>query len=118
MMYVEIDTVQDRYDCFIAIQMMKCCSNFLLPLTIIKNLKPYFKNSSRTKSLTLRKAITDKTNTYTIVSMIMSNINLNFHLGTLYRNEYPKSLTRYRFDKTKERTTFKSAVPRPFVFFS
>ena len=64
------------------------------------------------KSLSLRKTKTDKVDAHTITSMIMSDVNLKSYLDTSYHNEELKSLTRYRFDKVKERATLKSSVSR------
>ena len=64
------------------------------------------------KSLSLRKTKTDKVDAHTIASMIMSDVNLQSYSDTSYHNEELKSLTRYRFDKVKERATLKSSVSR------
>ena len=64
------------------------------------------------KSLSLRKTKTDKVDAHTIASMIMSDVNLKSYSNKSYHNEELKSLTRYRFDKVKERATLKSSVSR------
>ena len=64
------------------------------------------------KSLSLRKTKTDKVDAHTITSMIMSDVNLKSYSDTSYHNEELKSLTRYRFDKVKERAKLKSSVSR------
>ena len=64
------------------------------------------------KSLSLRKTKTDKVDAHTIASMIMSDVNLKSYSDTSYHNEELKSLTRYRFDKVKERASLKSSVSR------
>ena len=64
------------------------------------------------KSLSLIKTKTDKVDAHTIASMIMSDVNLKSYSDTSYHNEELKSLTRYRFDKVKERATLKSSVSR------
>ena len=64
------------------------------------------------KSLSLRKTKTDKVDAHTIASMIMSNVNLKSYSDTSYHNEELKSLTRYRFDKVKERAALKTSVSR------
>ena len=64
------------------------------------------------KSLSLRKTKTDKVDAHTIASMIMSDVNLKSYSDKSYHNEELKSLTRYRFDKVKERATLKSSVSR------
>ncbi|WP_331463282.1 IS110 family transposase [Anaerosacchariphilus polymeriproducens] len=55
------------------------------------------------KSLSLRKTKTDKVDAHTIATMLMSEANLKSYSDTSYHNEELKSLTRYRFDKVKER---------------
>ena len=64
------------------------------------------------KSLSLRKTKTDIVDSHTIASMIMSDVNLKSYSDTSYHNEELKSLTRYRFDKVKERAKLKSSVSR------
>ena len=64
------------------------------------------------KSLSLRKTKTDKVDARTIASMLMSDVNLKSYTDTAYHNEELKSLTRYRFDKVKERAQLKQSVAR------
>lgn len=64
------------------------------------------------KSLSLRKTKTDKVDSRTIATMMMSDMNLKSCSDTSYYNEELKSLTRYRFDKVKERAKLKSSVSR------
>ena len=64
------------------------------------------------KSLTLRKTKTDKVDAHTIAMMLMSDVNLKSYSNTLYHNEELKSLTRYRFDKIKQRSRLKTSVTR------
>ena len=64
------------------------------------------------KSLSLRRTKTDKVDAHTIASMIMSDVNIKSYSDTSYHNEELKSLTRYRFDKVKERAKLKSSVSR------
>ncbi len=64
------------------------------------------------KSLSLRKTKTDKVDAHTIASMIMSDVNLKSYSDTSYHNEELKSLTRYRFDKVKERARLKQSISR------
>ena len=64
------------------------------------------------KSLSLRKTKTDKVDSRTIATMMMSDMNLKPYSDTSYHNEELKSLTRYRFDKVKERAKLKSSVAR------
>ncbi len=64
------------------------------------------------KSLTLRKTKTDKVDAITIAHMLMSNLDLKPYSLTSYHNEELKSLTRYRFDKVKDRAKLKSSLTR------
>ena len=64
------------------------------------------------KSLRLRKTKTDKVDSHTIATMMMSDMNLKSYSDTSYHNEELKSLTRYRFDKVKERAKLKSSISR------
>ena len=64
------------------------------------------------KSLSLRQTKTDKVDARTIASMLMSDGNLKSYSDTSYHNEELKSLTRYRFDKVKERSALKVSISR------
>lgn len=64
------------------------------------------------KSLSLRQTKTDKVDAHTIASMLMSDVNLKSYSDTSYHNEELKSLTRYRFDKVKERAKLKTSISR------
>ena len=64
------------------------------------------------KSLSLRQTKTDKVDSRTIASMMMSDVNLKSYSDTSYHNEELKSLTRYRFDKVKERSALKVSLAR------
>ena len=64
------------------------------------------------KSLSLRQTKTDKVDARTIALMMMSGVNLQPYSDTSYHNEELKSLTRYRFDKVKERAKLKTSVSR------
>ena len=64
------------------------------------------------KSLSLRQTKTDKVDAHTIASMLMSDVNLKSYSDTSYHNEELKSLTRYRFDKVKERAKLKVSISR------
>ena len=64
------------------------------------------------KSLSLRQTKTDKVDAHTIASMLMSDVNLKSYSDTSYHNEELKSLTRYRFDKVKERAQLKQSISR------
>ena len=88
----------------------------LLCYLIDKGLPTYAINPLHTnlyrKSLSLRQTKTDKVDARTIASMLMSDVNLKSYSDTSYHNEELKSLTRYRFDKVKERAKLKSSVSR------
>ena len=74
-------------------------------------LNPLRTNLSR-KSLSLRKTKTDRVDARTIAHMLLSDAGLKPYTDTAYHNEELKSLTRYRFDKVKERTKLKSSISR------
>ena len=88
----------------------------LLGYLIDKGLPTYVINPLHTnlyrKSLSLRHTKTDKVDAHTIASMLMSDVNLKSYSETSYHNEELKSLTRYRFDKVKERAKLKTSVSR------
>ena len=88
----------------------------LLGYLINKGLTAYVINPLHTnlyrKSLSLRQTKTDKVDARTIASMLMSDVNLKSYSDTSYHNEELKSLTRYRFDKVKERAKLKTSVSR------
>ena len=88
----------------------------LLGFLLDKGLTTYVINPLHTnlyrKSLSLRKTKTDKVDSRTIATMIMSDMNLKSYSDISYHNEELKSLTRYRFDKVKERAKLKSSVSR------
>lgn len=88
----------------------------LLGYLLDKDLLTYVINPLHTnlyrKSLSLRKTKTDKVDARTIASMIMSDVNLKSYSDTSYHNEELKSLTRYRFDKVKERAKLKTSISR------
>ena len=64
------------------------------------------------KSLSLRKTKTDRVDARTIATMLMSDVDLKSYTDTSYHNEELKSLTRYRFDKVRERARLKQSVSR------
>lgn len=88
----------------------------LLGYLIDKGLAAYVINPLHTnlyrKSLSLRQTKTDKIDSHTIASMLMSNVNLKSYSIALYHNEELKSLSRYRFDKVRERAKLKTSVSR------
>jgi len=88
----------------------------LLGYLIDKGLTTYVINPLHSnlyrKSLSLRLTKTDKVDARTIAYMLMSDVNLKSYSDTSYHNEELKSLTRYRFDKVKERAKLKTSVSR------
>lgn len=74
-------------------------------------LNPLHTNLFR-KSLSLRMTKTDRVDARTIVAMLMSGMALSPYSSTSYHNEELKSLSRYRFDKVKDRAQLKQAVSR------
>lgn len=64
------------------------------------------------KSLSLRKTKTDKVDSRTIAMLLISEPDLEPYSVSSYHNEELKSLTRYRFDKVKERAKLKTSVTR------
>ncbi len=74
-------------------------------------LNPLHTNLYR-KSLSLRKTKTDRVDARTIVAMLLSDVGLKPYTDTAYHNEELKALTRYRFDKVKERGKLKQSVAR------
>ena len=88
----------------------------LLGFLLDNGLPTYVLNPLRTnlyrKSLSLRKTKTDRVDARTIASMLLSDAGLKPYTNTAYHNEELKSLTRYRFDKVKERAKLKSSISR------
>src|SRR5574344_2064013 len=88
----------------------------LLGYLVDKGLATYVINPLHTnlfrKSQSLRQTKTDKVDARTIASMLMSDVNLKSYSDTSYHNEELKSLTRYRFDKVKERSSLKVSISR------
>ena len=84
----------------------------LLGFLLDNGLATYVLNPLRTnlyrKSLSLRKTKTDRVDARTIASMLLSDVGLKPYTDTTYH----KSLTRYRFDKVKERAKLKSSISR------
>ena len=74
-------------------------------------LNPLHTNLYR-KSLSLRKTKTDRVDARTIAAMLLSDVGLKPYTETAYHNEELKSLTRYRFNKVKERGQLKQSIAR------
>ena len=64
------------------------------------------------KSQSLRKTKTDRVDARTSASMLMPDVSLKPYTNIAYHNSELKSLTRYRFDKVKERAALKTSVAR------
>ena len=64
------------------------------------------------KSLSLRQTKTDRVDARTIAAMLMSDVDLKSYTDTAYHNEELKSLTRYRFDKVRQRAKLKQSISR------
>ena len=88
----------------------------ILGFLLDNGLSTYVLNPLRTnlyrKSLSLRKTKTDRVDARTIAAMLLSDAGLKPYTDTAYHNEELKSLTRYRFDKVKERAKLKTSVSR------
>ena len=88
----------------------------ILGFLLNKGLPTYVINPLHTnlyrKSLTLRKTKTDRVDARTIATMLMSDVDLKSYTDTSNHNEELKSLTRYRFDKVRERGKLKQSVSR------
>lgn len=64
------------------------------------------------KSVTLRKTKTDRVDARNIAAMLISGKGLQPYRGEERRREELKSLTRYRFDKVRDRAKLKQSVSR------
>lgn len=64
------------------------------------------------KGQSLRKTKTDKVDARSIAEMLVTDKTLKPYTNTSYHNEELKSLTRYRFDKVRERAKLKSSIAR------
>ena len=88
----------------------------ILGFLLDKGLATYVINPLHTnlyrKSLSLRKTKTDRVDARTIATMLMSDVDLKSYTDTAYHNEELKSLTRYRFDRVKERAKLKTSISR------
>ena len=116
-LYQKIETVmKDITKVKVGLEATGHYSYNLLGYLIDKGLPTYVINPLHTnlyrKSLSLRKTKTDKVDSRTIATMMMSDMNLKSYSDISYHNEELKSLTRYRFDKVKERAKLKSSVSR------
>ena len=88
----------------------------ILGFLLDNGLATYVLNPLRTnlyrKGLSLRKTKTDRVDARTIAAMLLSDAGLKPYTDIAYHNEELKSLTRYRFDKVKERAKLKTSISR------
>ncbi len=88
----------------------------ILGFLLDKGLPTYVINPLHTnlfrKSTSLRRTKTDHVDARTIAAMMMSGVVLESYTAISYHNEELKSLSRYRFDKVRERSKLKQSVSR------
>lgn len=88
----------------------------ILGFLLNKGLPTYVINPLHTNlyrnSLSLRKTKTDRVDARTIVTMLMSDVDLESYTDTSYHNEELKPLTRYRFDTVRQRAKLKQSISR------
>ena len=88
----------------------------ILGFLLDKGLATYVINPLHTnlfrKVTSLRRTKTDRVDARTIAAMMMSGVVLTSYTAISYHNEELKSLTRYRFDKVKERAKLKQSISR------
>ena len=88
----------------------------ILGFLLDKGLPTYVINPLHTnlfrKSTSLRRTKTDSVDARTIAAMMMSGVVLSSYTAISYHNEELKSLSRYRFDKVRERAKLKTSVAR------
>ncbi len=88
----------------------------ILGFLLDKGLATYVINPLHTnlfrKSTSLRRTKTDRVDARTIAAMMMSSVVLESYTAISYHNEELKSLTRYRFEKVRERAKLKQSVSR------
>ena len=88
----------------------------LLSSLLDNNLPSYVINPLRSnlyrKGQSLRKTKTDKVDAASIAMMLLTDKTLKPYSETSYHNEELKSLTRYRFEKVRERSRLKTSVSR------
>ena len=91
-------------------------SQNLLGSLIEKGLPTYVINPLHTnlyrKGLSLRKTKTDKVDASSIAMMLITDNTLKPYSLSSYHNEELKSLTRYRYDRVRERSKLKTSVSR------
>ena len=88
----------------------------ILGFLLDKGLATYVINPLHTnlfrKSTSLRQTKTDRIDARIIATMMMSGVVLSSYTATSYHNEELKSLSRYRFDKVRDRAKLKQSVSR------
>ena len=88
----------------------------ILGFLLDKGLATYVINPLHTnlfrKSTSLRRTKTDRIDARIIATMMMSCVVLSSYTATSYHNEELKSLSRYRFDKVRDRAKLKQSVSR------
>lgn len=88
----------------------------ILGFLLDKGLATYVMNPLHTnlfrKSTSLRRTKTDRVDARTIAAMMMSGVVLESYTAISYHNEELKSLTRYRFEKVRERAKLKQSLSR------
>ncbi len=88
----------------------------ILGFLLSKELPTFVLNPLQTsqfrKSLTLRKTKTDKVDAKTIADILASHLDLTPYTHAAFQNEELKSLTRYRFEKVKQRAKLKQSLAR------
>ena len=88
----------------------------ILGFLLDKGLSTYVINPLHTnlfrKSTSLRRTKTDRVDARTIAAMMMSGVVLSSYTAISYHNEELKSLSRYRFDKVRERAKLKTSISR------
>ena len=88
----------------------------ILGFLLNKELTTFVFNPLQTKkfreSLSLGKTKTDKVDAKTIAMLLTNQDDINSYSLKLFQNEELKSLTRYRFDKTKQRAKLKQSLAR------
>ena len=88
----------------------------ILGFLLDKGLSTYVINPLHTnlfrKSTSLRRTKTDRVDARTIAAMMMSGVVLSSYTAISYHNEELKSLSRYRFDKVRERARLKQSFSR------
>jgi len=88
----------------------------ILGFLVDKGLPTYVINPLHTnlfrKSQSLRKTKTDRVDARTIAAMMISGVVFKSYTEISYHNEELKSLSRYRFDKVRQRAQLKQSVSR------